>query len=88
MTVMGVIVFAFVNYGATPHPSKETYGILAVGLFNFWAIVSLFYILYRSEKNSAEEFGRKIRLHIATIVVALLLSMLTTAHDIVSLFNS
>lgn len=73
--------------GVNPPLSEKMYVTVAVDLFNVSAITFLFYILYKSEKETAENFGSVMRDNIATIIVALLMALVKTAVEIAHHFT-
>ena len=86
MALLGVAVFAFVHSGTVPPKTEQNYISVALAFFNASAILCLFYILYKSEKETAAKFGAIIRDNISTVIVALLINLISTAVDIVAYF--
>ncbi len=86
VAILGVCLFAYLSAGATPPVTEQKYVSVALDFFNAAAILSLFYILYSSEKATAAKFGSIVRDNIATVIVALLINLVTTAVDIFSYF--
>jgi hypothetical protein len=86
VAILGVCLFAYLNAGSTPPVTEQNYVSVALAFFNAAAIISLFYILYSSEKETAAKFGSIVRDNIATVIVALLINLVTTAVDISSYF--
>lgn len=82
----GVAVFAFMNSASAPPPSEQTYVSVALAFFNASAILSLFVILYRSERETAEKFGSIIRDNVSTVIVALLINLIGTVVEIFGYF--
>ena len=86
VSVAGLLIYAWTTHGADPAPTKQDYVGVALDFFNAAAILCLFAILYRSEAQSAKEFGKIMRDNISTVVVALLINLITTAVDIYERF--
>ena len=84
--LIGFVVFSFLNMGAVPPIDKQTYATVAISFFNAAAIVSLFIILYRTEKSTAEEFGTVMRNNIATIIPALLINFVMVIVELYGYF--
>ncbi|MGV6839727.1 MAG: hypothetical protein ACWA40_05990 [Planktomarina sp.] len=76
-------LFAIANVNTAPHPTKEAYVQVSIGAFNTAAIVSLLYLLYRTERKSNAYFGKIIRENAATIFAALLITLVSTVYDII-----
>ncbi len=72
--------------GSTPPATEQEYISVALAFFNSAAILSLFYILYSSEKETAAKFGSIVRDNIATVIVALLINLISTVVDIFGYF--
>jgi hypothetical protein len=87
LALLGTVVFAGWNWNTSPPPGKQAYTSVAVEVFNFSALAIFMWILYRSEKKSAEDFGKVIRANISTIVVALLISLISSFIDVLGLFG-
>ena len=85
--VSAVAAFFALNLGVVPHPSKAAYFAVAVDVFNTFAILSLFVILYRAERQDDGDFGAVVRRDVSTIVLALLISLIGSAHDAASRFG-
>lgn len=86
VSIIGVIVFAVLNTGSTSPATDQDYVSVALAFFNAAAILSLFYILYSAEKETAAKFGSIVRDNIATVIVALLINLISTVVDIFSYF--
>jgi hypothetical protein len=82
--VFGLILYLWANWSVTPFPTKQSFIAVGVDCFNAAAILSLFIVLYNTEKVSAAKFGSVVRANISTIIIALLISMIGSIFDIVA----
>lgn len=86
IALIGTAIYAYCHWGATPALDDQNYILVAVSFFNLSTLIALTAILYQSEKNSAEDFGKIMRDNISTIVVSLLINIVTSTVDIFKLF--
>lgn len=86
VALLGVGLFAVLNFDADPAISRQTYISVALAFFNTTAIVCLFYLLYDAEKATAEQFGNLMRNNIATVIVALVINLMISFMDLVGYF--
>ena len=86
IAIIGVSIFAFLKMGSNPPATEQDYVSVALAFFNAAAILSLFYILYSAEKETAAKFGAIVRDNIATVIVALLINLISTMVDLFGYF--
>jgi hypothetical protein len=87
VTLIGVTLYAFINFGSSPPKTDKDYISVALDIFNATAIFSLFIILYTAEKQSVEKFGAAVRENISIVIVALLINLISTLAGILRHFS-
>ena len=86
IAIVGFSIFALTRMGEAEPTTEQEYVSVALAFFNSAAILSIFYILYKAEKESAARFGAIVRNNIATVIVALLINMIGAVVDIFGYF--
>ena len=85
--ILGCVVYAIWLPDSDSPPDRRDYISVALDCFTISAIVCLFIIFYRYEKENNEAFGEVVRNNISTVVIALLIQFIGTGIDIFSRFR-
>ena len=69
-------------------PDSKVYVEIAIGTFNAVAVVCLGILFYRNEKSSHAAFGAVVRNNLSTIIFALLIALIQSFIEIITIFFS
>ena len=87
IALLSVVIYFYCNIETDPHPTAQEYVSVGTSSFSVCAIIYLFYLMYRHEKKENHEFGAAMRDNAATLVVALLINIIFSAHELVRHFG-
>ncbi len=87
IALLAVVIFGFLKHDANAQPDLQAYVSVGTSTFSVCVITYLFWLLYEYEKKPDEEFGNIIRINSATLIVALLISVINSGYDLLLRFS-